>query len=150
MDPVTVSVTIDRAPQEVFDHLVVLANHEAFCDHFLRDWTLSGAESGVGARARVRAATPGPADWIDVEIVEVEAPTRIVERTVGAKGRRRTRGTWTLRTAGEGATTVTFTIVTESAPLAERLLAPLSRSWLRRGNQRALERLRDRLAPGGH
>jgi len=150
LEAVTVSTIVDRPPQEVYDHLVVLANHEAFCDHFLRDWTLSGAESGVGARARVRAATPGPADWIDIEIVEAEAPERIVETTVGAKGRRRTRGTWTLRPSGEGATEVTFTVVTEAAPLAERLLAPLSRSWLRRGNGRALERLRDQMAAVRH
>jgi len=145
MNPITVAVTIDRRPEEVYEHLIVLANHEAFCDHFLRDWTLSGPAAGVGARARARAATPGPADWIDIELVEAHAPERIVETTVGAKGRRRTRGTWTLRPRGEAATDVTFEIVTEQAPAVERLLAPLSRAWLKRGNARALERLRAQL-----
>jgi len=35
--PVTVSVAVSQPAEEVYDFLDVLANHEAFLDHFLVD-----------------------------------------------------------------------------------------------------------------
>ena len=39
MQPITVSVRIDRPPDEVFAFLDDLSNHERFTDHMLVDWT---------------------------------------------------------------------------------------------------------------
>ena len=143
MKPITVSVVVDRPREEVFDHLDVLANHEAFTDHFLQDWTLSGPAAGVGAKARFRSRN----DWMDLEVLESQAPVRTVERTVGAGGKRVTRGTYTLTEQPDGRTLVEFELVYEQGPASERMAAPLVRSILRRANERSMERLREVLEP---
>lgn len=50
MKPVSTTVTVRRARDDVFDFLDVLGNHEPFTDHFLVDWQLSGPTAGLGAR----------------------------------------------------------------------------------------------------
>lgn len=145
MKPVTVTTEIDRPREEIYEHLLVLANHEAFCDHYLTDWTFSGPPAGVGAKVHVKVKSPGPADWLDITLVEVQPPARIVEETIGAKGKRRSHGIWTLEPEGDGRTKVSFKIVTEQEPLHEKLLSPLARGFLERGNGRALSRLREQL-----
>jgi hypothetical protein len=146
MRPLLSTVIVDRPRDEVFAFLDVLANHETFTDHYLVEWEVSGPRTGVGARARMRAALPGPADWIDLRVIEADPPRLIAEESVGARGRRRTRGTYTLEPAPGGGTLVRFELVQLAAPPVERLLAPLLRGWLRRANDRALRRLADRLA----
>src|SRR3954454_23897598 len=143
MKPITVSVVVDRPREEVFAHLDVLANHEAFTDHFLQDWTLSGPAAGAGAKARVRSRN----DWMDLEVFESQAPVRTVERTVGAGGKRVTRGTYTLTEQPGGSTLVGVGLVYERGRASERMPAPLVRSILRRANERAMERLREVLEP---
>jgi Polyketide cyclase / dehydrase and lipid transport len=143
MKPITVSVVVDRPREEVFTHLDVLANHEAFTDHFLQDWTLSGPPAGVGAKARLRSRN----DWMDLEVLESQAPVRTVERTVGAGGKRVTRGTYTLTEQPGGRTLVEFELVYEQGPASERMAAPLVRAMLRRANERTMERLREVLEP---
>jgi len=145
MKPITVSVRVDRPREEVFAFLDVLANHSPFTDHILVDWTYAGPSAGVGAKAHVRANVPGPKNWVDMEVIDAEAPLRIVEESTGAGGRRVTRGTYTLDELPDGATEVHFEFVQLSAPPAERLAAPLARVWLRRGNAKAMHRLRDQL-----
>jgi hypothetical protein len=49
--------------------------------------------------------------------------------------------------APAGGTLISFRFEWLSAPLAERLAAPFTRTVLRRGNQRSLERLALRLTP---
>jgi uncharacterized protein YndB with AHSA1/START domain len=137
----TASATVPRPPQEVYDFLAVLANHEAFCDHYLIDWSTSGPRSGVGSKIRVRANLPGPKDWNETEIIEAKAPRRIVERGVSAKGKRRTRGTFTLEPAPGDATLVRFDLVFEAQPAADRLVNPFLRGYLAKGNQKAMDRL---------
>jgi hypothetical protein len=144
MKPITVSVVVDRPREEVFAHLDVLANHEAFTDHFMHDFTYSGPAAGVGARSRFRTR---PNDWMDLEVLESQAPVRNVERTVGAGGKRVTRGTYTLTEQPGGRTLVEFELVYEQGPASERMAAPLVRGMLRRANQRAMERLREVLEP---
>ena len=85
MKPVTVSVTVPQPVEEVYDFLDVLANHEAFLDHFLVDWKFSGSPRGVGAKAEARASAPMSQDWTEFEVVEAERPGRIVEEGVGAR-----------------------------------------------------------------
>src|SRR5213595_496206 len=96
MKPVVVSVTVPQPVEAVYGFLEVLANHEGFLDHFLVDWSFSGPRSGVGAKGQARASAPMSQDWTDFEIVEAEAPSRIVEEGVGLKGKRHTRGTYRL------------------------------------------------------
>jgi hypothetical protein len=145
MQPVSVSVVVDRPQDEVFDFLDVLANHEAFTDHFLKDWELSGPPAGVGAKAKLRAVAMGRSELVDLEVIDAERPSGITERTVAAGGKRVTRGTYRLAAAGEGSTRVEFELAFEQLPTAERLLAPLVRSWIRKANGRAMERLRELL-----
>jgi Polyketide cyclase / dehydrase and lipid transport len=145
MKPVEESILIRRPIDEVFDHLDVLANHEAFNDHYLLDWELRGPATGVGAAVRMRAKAPGRSEWVELTVIEAERPVRNVEETVGAGGRRRTRGTYTLAEHDANTTVVTFTLAPVQTPGFERLLWPLSRAWLRRQIRRALERLREQL-----
>jgi uncharacterized protein YndB with AHSA1/START domain len=139
--PVTVSVTVPTPREEVYDFLDVLANHEAFVDHLLIDWSYSGPRRGVGARARARTRAPASQDWIDIEVVEAERPKRIVEEDVGAKGRRRTRGTYLLEELAGGGTGISFELAWLEAPRLERVMGPLGRAFVRRANAKALRRL---------
>jgi uncharacterized protein YndB with AHSA1/START domain len=146
--PVIVSVTVPTPRQEVYDFLDVLANHEAFVDHLLVDWSYSGPRSGVGARARARTNTPASQEWIEIEVVEAEPPHRIVEEDIGAKGRRRTRGTYSLEELAGGGTTISFEFAWLEAPRLERVMAPLGRAWVRRANGKAMRRLAKQLGRG--
>jgi hypothetical protein len=139
--PITVSIDVPQSRDEVFAFLDVMANHEPFTDHMLVDWSYDGPASGVGAKARVHSTAGGRKEPVDIEVVSAQAPAKIVERNVSAKGRRVGLGTYDLAELPDGATRVSFTYAWERAPLADRLLAPLVRSLLRRGNARAMQRL---------
>ena len=149
MKPIKVSTVIDRPRDEVYEYLDVLANHEAFTDHFLTDWSVSGPASGVGAKVRVKAKAPGADTWIDIEVIEAEAPERTVENATSAGGKRRTCGTYTLSELPGNRTLVEFEFGYLSAPAFERPALPLMRPWLRRANEKAMERLAEQLAPVG-
>ncbi len=151
MDPVSVSIVVSAPREQVFDYLQDIANHSEFTDHFLVEWHLTRIDSvgrGAGARFRVKA----PANrfsWADVTFVEVDRPHRIVEvgRT-GKNNRVRTLGIYELADAA-GGTRVTFTFRTEPATLADRIGESLGgRSWIKRKNARALQRLRGILEEG--
>ena len=145
MKPVEVSTVIRRPVAEVYAYLDVLANHELFTDHFLVDWELAGPASGVGASLRMRVRAPGRSEVIELTVIEAEPPVKTVEETLGAGGRRRTRGTYHLTELDQERTQVSFRIDPFEVPRSERPLWPLSRAWLRRQNARALERLRGQL-----
>lgn len=146
MKPVTVSTTVAKSPPQVYELLDVLSNHAGFLDHWLVDWEFSGPERGVGAKARARANAVGSQDWTDFEVVESVPPARIVEEGVGAKGKRRTRGSYRLEELGDGGTRISFELEWLEASRAERLVPPLSRAFVRRVNAKALRRLAKRLA----
>jgi uncharacterized membrane protein len=143
MKPIVVETTVNRPVEEVYDFLEPLANHEAFTDHFLTDWRVSGPERGVGSEVRVKVKPGG--DELTITLVEAVRPERTVEQTVGAGGKRRSRGTYRLAPAGEGATRVRFEVVTEAMPAYERVVAPLLNAFVRRQNARAMERLKAQL-----
>jgi hypothetical protein len=149
MKPITVSTVVDRPREEVYEYLDVLANHEAFTDHFLTDWSVSGPASGVGAKVRVKAKAPGAEQWLDIEVMEASAPERTVENAVSAGGKRRTCGTYTLTELPGNRTRIEFEFGYLSAPALERPALPLMRPWLRRANEKAMERLAEQLAPVG-
>ena len=146
MKPVTVSITVPDRRDEVYAFLDVLANHERFTDHMLVDWQYAGPPAGIGARARMRLNRRGRPDWMDLEVIEVAPPQGSTEETVGAGGRRRTRGTYILEELPEGGTKISFTLAWLEAPLIERLAAPLTRAAVRRGNERSLRRLAEQLS----
>ena len=137
MKPITATTTIERPQEELYDLIADLRAHEAWTDHMLVDW------SGDASRVRVRAAMPGPADWLDIETLELERPSRTVERTTGAKGRRISYGTYTLRSLGPSSSEVTFELRIETMPQREKLLAPVLRPWLQRVNDKAMKRLKE-------
>jgi Polyketide cyclase / dehydrase and lipid transport len=145
MKPVEVSIVIHRPIAEVFAYLDVLANHEAFTDHFLVDWELRGPAAGVGAGVTMTVRAPGRTEEVELTVIEAEPPLRTVEETIGADGKRRTRGTYELQALDADRTEVRFRIDALEVPLSERPLWPLSRAWLRRQNAKALERLRAQL-----
>jgi hypothetical protein len=144
MKPVSVSIEVPQAREDVYDFLDVLANHESFTDHMLGDWRCAGPARGVGARARVTAVSGGRTEALEVEVIEAERPARTVERNVGAGGRVAT-GTYTLAVLGGGGTRVTFESAWVAVPRGEALAAPLVRAVVRRANKRALERLAGQL-----
>lgn len=146
MDPVTVSVTIDRPREEIFSYLADIANHAEFTDHYLVDWHLTREQSvgsGAGARFRIKAPLNRFA-WGDATFIEVEPPWRIVEAGRGGKGNRtRMRGIFTLDPGPSGTTRVTWSVETRPALLSDRLMESLGqRGWLKRRNGGALKRLR--------
>lgn len=140
------TIDVPQPLEEVYDFLDVLANHEAFTDHMLVDWECSGPAAGVGAKVHVKSKAAGRTEDVEIEVVEGERPRRIVERNVSAKGKRIGTGTYLLVQLPDGGTHITFEYAWQQAPLSDRLGAPVVRSVLRRGNQRALQRLADLLA----
>ena len=136
MKPVTVTTTIARPQEEIYAVLEDLMNHEAFTDHFLTSYERT--ETGI----RVKGRRGG--GWMEITPVE-STPDRIVEHgRSGRGGRRRTKGIYELESRN-GSTVVRFTNEIEPAGVGDRLAAPLIRSYLRRQNGRALERLKEQM-----
>lgn len=141
MKPVTVSTTVSTSREEVYEFLDVLANHESFVDHLFTDWSFSGPRRGVGAKAEARADAPMSQDWTDFEVLEAEPPGRIVEEAIGAKGKRRTHGTYTLEAMPGGGTRICFELIWIEAVRLERIFGPLTRAFVHRANAKSMRRL---------
>ena len=152
MDPFSVTVTIAKPREEVFEYLADLANHAEFTDHYLKDWHLTREDSyGRGAGARFRVTAPGNRfPWADTTLVEVDPPYRIVEiGRAGKYNRIRVTGVYTLTPGPGGTTRVEFRNEVEPALLTDRLLEKLgARPWLRRQSRKAMRRLRSILEEG--
>jgi hypothetical protein len=148
MRPVTVSRTVPQAPEEVFDFLDVLANHERITDHYMTDWSFSGPDRGVGSRCEVTVTLGGRSSRSEIETKDAERPVLIMEESESDGGKRKGRGTYTLEPAPGGGTEVSFTFAVREAPLADRLAAPIARRLISRANVRVLERLEQELARG--
>lgn len=146
MRPVQVNIQVGQQCEQVYEFLDVMANHEPFTDHIMRNWRYSGPERGVGSKATVDVSAGGRTDTVEIEVIAAERPTRIVEQNTGANGRRVGHGTYILEATPDAGTLITFEYSWERAPISERLAAPLVRAILRRANQRAMQRLADRLA----
>jgi uncharacterized protein YndB with AHSA1/START domain len=146
VEPFTVTATVSRPREEVFEYLADIANHAEFTDHFLKDFRLTREQSyGRGAGARYRVAMPlNRFPWADTTIVEFDPPYRLVEEGRAGKYNRIKVNTEYRLLEGAGDTTrVELTSETEPALVTDRLLEKLgARGWLRRQNRRALRRLR--------
>jgi uncharacterized protein YndB with AHSA1/START domain len=153
MEPITLSTTIAKPREVVFEYLVDVANHQEFSDHCMVDWHLTREDSygrGAGARFRVKSRFDR-FSYGDITLAEVTPPARILATGRGGRFNRiRTRSTWTLEEAGAGQTKVTFetqsTPVLKSDELMERFLRV--RTATTRCHKRALERLRSILESG--
>ncbi|WP_460061129.1 SRPBCC family protein [Streptomyces sp. YKOK-I1] len=146
MKPVTVSIDVPQTPEQAYGFLDVMAHHERFTDHYLTGWRYGGPDRGVGSRATVTVALGGVRSDVDIEVVESDPPRRIVERNVSAAGRRLAHGTYTIEALPGGGSRVAFTYAWVRAPLADRLLAPVVRSTMRRANRTVMRRLATELA----
>jgi uncharacterized protein YndB with AHSA1/START domain len=142
---VAVSVDVPQPREAVYDFLDVMANHEPFTNHMLKNWRYSGPDRGVGAKAKVDVAALGRTEAVEMEVIDAERPLRIVERNVAAGGRVGT-GTYVLDDLPGGGTRIRFEYRFLQVRPTERLMLPLARAVLRRGNRRALERLAEALA----
>src|SRR5947199_5174517 len=96
MKPVRVTATVPYPSERVYDFLDVLANHEPFTNHVLKDWEYLGPERGIGAKARVRATLGGRSESVEIEVIAAERPHKTGEQNVGACRRRIASGTYTL------------------------------------------------------
>jgi len=111
----------------------------------MRDWSYSGPARGVGAKAEVHTRALGVSDVVDIEVVDAEAPARIVERNHAAKAGRTAQGTYTLEPTPSGGTRITFEYRWIDTPLIDKLTAPMSRAFIRRTNETAMRRLAEQL-----
>jgi uncharacterized protein YndB with AHSA1/START domain len=144
VDPLTVSVLVDRPREEVFEYLADVANHAEFNDHFMVDWRLTREDTyGLGAGARYRLEAPlNRFPWGDSTIVELEPPRRIVEAgRTGKFNRIKTLGVYSLEPASGSGTRVTFTFQSQPRMPSDRLLEALARPWLKRKLKKSMRRL---------
>ncbi len=145
MRPIKVSIEVPQTREDVYDFLDVLANHELFTDHMMRDWHLEGPERGVGGKARLNAVLGGRTDALEIEVIATEPPIKNVERNTGAGGRRVATGTYTLDGLPNGGTRISFEYAWQEAPLSERLGAPIVRRVMRPALERSMRRLAEQL-----
>jgi len=152
VDRFTVSTTIARPREEVFEYLSDIANHAEFWDHYWVDWHLLREDShGVGAGARFRIKAPfNRFGWGDITLAEVVAPYRIVTRGRSGKFNRiRMLGIYTLSIGPGGTTHVEYAFETEPALPTDRLMEGMGGAfWVRRQVTRAIRRLRIVLEEG--
>jgi uncharacterized protein YndB with AHSA1/START domain len=146
VDPFTVSTTISRPREEVFEYLADIANHAEFTDHYLVDWHLTREDPygrGAGARFRIKAPL-ARFNWADVTFAEVQSPYKIVEHgRWGKYNRIRTLGTYTLSPGPSGTTKVAYTLETLPVMPSDRLMEAFGgRAWSKRQASRAMRRLR--------
>ena len=146
--PVTVTIDVPQPRHAVYEYLDVMANHEAFTDHMLTNWRVSGPATGVGSKANVTTKAGGMTDEAEIEVFEVEPGRVIRERSIGAKGKRIAHGTYTLSDLPGGGTHIEFEFALQKVPAMERPLVPFMRKVLRKGNEKAMERLAAQLADG--
>ena len=139
--PVTVSIDVPQDRASVYAYLDVMANHEHFTDHMLTNWRVSGPPTGIGSKANVTAKVGAISDESEIEVFEVEDGRLIRERSIAAKGKRIAHGTYTLSDLPDGGTHIEFEFALQKLPALEKPLLPLMRKLIRKGNERALERL---------
>jgi uncharacterized protein YndB with AHSA1/START domain len=146
VEPFTVSSTISKPREEVFEYLADIANHPEFTDHYMVDWRLTREDSvGTGAGARFRIKAPfSRFGWADVTFAEVEPPFRIVERGRGGKYNRiRMLGTYTLSPGPANSTRLEYTLETVPKLPSDKLMEALGGNrWTRRQTTKAIRRLR--------
>jgi len=141
----TVSTVISAPREEVFEFVGDLAYRVSFADHYMKDFRLERTRStGQGAAARFRTDAPFAGGWVELRVVESDAPRRIVERgDTGRLGRTEVAAVYEFLAEGQGVTRVELTVWTEPGTRLDSLKESLgARRWLKRQSKVALERLR--------
>jgi carbon monoxide dehydrogenase subunit G len=140
-ETITSTIDVDRPPADVYELLDDLSAHQAFTDHYITGWELSGPARGVGATAKLKVK----GGRSEITVVE-STPARIVEHGRGGpSGRWATTGTYELEPNGDSGTHVTFRNTIDAPTALERFIAGKALLRMQRDNDKALERLRDRL-----
>jgi uncharacterized protein YndB with AHSA1/START domain len=151
VEPFTITTTINRPREQVYEYLSDIANHAEFSDHYLVDWHLTRENSqGTGAGVRFRSKMPrNRFGWGDMVIAEMQPPFRILEHGRGGKYNRiRMLCTYTLQPA-PGGTRVQYTFETQPDQLSDKLMEIMGgRSWQKRKSAKAMRRLRAILEDG--
>src|SRR4051794_41655479 len=86
--PVTVSIDVPQARDDVYAFLDVMANHESFTDHLLTNWRVSCPPTGVGAKAAVTVKAGGRSDEVTFEVLAAEEGRKTPERNWPAQSNR--------------------------------------------------------------
>jgi uncharacterized protein YndB with AHSA1/START domain len=145
MIPVTAKAFISAPREELFDFIADYGARPAWCDHFMEDYRLAHPDAiGKGAGARFRLDAPGYTHYVEVTIVEADAPRRMVESLHGGRNWR-TNGeiVWELTREGRGLTGVEVTMASDPGTPREAFKEKFgSRRWTARQLKTALERLR--------
>jgi uncharacterized protein YndB with AHSA1/START domain len=142
--PIESRITISAPRDEVFEFIADMANRVAWMDHFLKDFRLTRVHSvGVGAGAAFEIDAPLFPLRAEYQIVEAEAPRRLVERgRIGRLGRTRGWTEWELIEA-YGSTEVTVTAWSEPGIRWDAIKESFgARPWLKRQLSGSLRRLR--------
>jgi uncharacterized protein YndB with AHSA1/START domain len=152
VEPFTVTTTIAKPREQVFEYLADIANHPEFTDHYRVDWHLTRVDTyGTGAGARFRIKEPlNRFAWADFTFAELQPPFRILERGRGGKYNRiRMLGTYTLSPGPGNTTKVQYTLETVPSQLSDKLMETFGgRSWNKRQAGKSLRRLRSILEEG--
>jgi uncharacterized protein YndB with AHSA1/START domain len=142
--PVESRITISAPRDEVFHFIADVANRVAWMDHFLKDFRLTRVHSvGVGAGAAFVVDSPLFPQRAEYQIVEAEAPRRLVERgRIGRLGRTTGWTEWEL-VESYGSTELTVTVWTEPGIRWDGIKEGLgARPWFKRQMAASLRRLR--------
>ncbi|HEX3361245.1 MAG TPA: SRPBCC family protein [Solirubrobacterales bacterium] len=147
-DPVTVSVEVARPRQEVFDHVDVLANHEAWRKNLYKDWRFEGPKRGVGAIARATPDAPTSRERVEIKVVASQAPEEIVEEVESAHGKRQTTETYRFTELGQGRTRIELEFAWRKVPRSERIAPFVARAFMARAQGKSLKLLAAQLEKG--
>jgi uncharacterized protein YndB with AHSA1/START domain len=148
MEPVTVSVEVARPRQEVFDYVDLLANHETWLKQIYKNWRFEGPPRGVGGVAKALFDAPASREMVKFEVVESEAPEKIVEEGESAHGKRRIRGTYRFVEVDAGRTKIELETEWLKTPKSERIATFISRAFMARTNGKSMKRLAGLLEKG--
>lgn len=144
MRPLESRIVISAPREAVFEFINDMAGRVAWMDHFLTDYRLTRvAPAGVGAGASFLIDSPLFPLRAEYQIVEAEAPRRLVERgRIGRWGRTTGWTEWELAD-NYGSTELTVTVWTEPGIRWDAIKEGLgARPWLRRQVSVSLRRLR--------
>ena len=134
----TAMIRIAVPPEQVFERIADLSRHEAFTDHFLIDWRDTGPD-----HVNVRAKMPDP------RTERTSTSSSAIRRAASSSSWWRPRASGGRSAPGRSSPTartarqVTFATEQQATPAIERVVAPLTRRWIQRGNEKSLERLRE-------
>lgn len=144
---VEAEITIDRAPQDVFDYIARAEYLPQYVSDFDSVSQSSEGEPGVGTqyRYRMKRGAEGTFEW-----TRFDRPSHLAWEGPAVKvgpGSMQPAGAWEISEAG-GGTAVKLVMAPTPGGLF-KLLAPFMAAGMRKGNAQALERLKQQVEQGG-